>query len=123
MNSALQILNQTTLSEIDAFITDNVTNEDRVWDKPVSYRTQKSIDRVLEYFVRNGRLLEIDAEGDIMTVVTKIIMDIKSQTPSFLSHDIDEMMNYMIAWLCDYCEDTKTNYMNLTFSLKKKQGE
>ena len=107
----------------DAFITDNVMNEERVWDKPVSYRTQKSIDRVLEYFVRNGRLLSIDAEGDVMSVVTKIITDIKSQTPSFLNHDIDEMMNYMITWLCDYCEDTKIHYMNLTFSLKKKQGE
>jgi hypothetical protein len=106
-----------------ATITNAGETDERVWDKPVAYRTQKSIDRVLEYFIRNGRLLSIEAQGDVMSIVTKIITDTKAQTPSYLSHDVDEMMNYLIAWLCDYCEDTNMHYMDLTFSLKKKQGD
>lgn len=103
-------------------ITPTDTMIERIWDKPVDYRSQKSIDKVLEYFIRNGRLLSIEAEGDVMSVVTKIITDMKAQTPSHLADDVDNMMNYLIAWLCDYCEEANAHYLDINFTLKKKIG-
>ena len=45
----------------------------------------------------------------VMSVVTKIITDMKAQTPSHLADDVDNMMNYLIAWLCDYCEEANAH--------------
>jgi hypothetical protein len=91
-----------------------------VWDKPLDYRTQQSIDRVLEYFIRHGRQLIIDAEGDIVSVVTKIISDMKALTPEFMHDDVNVLMDHLIDWLCDYSEKTQIRFLSLSFSLKQK---
>jgi hypothetical protein len=93
-----------------------------VWDTPLEYRTQQSIDRVLEYFIRHGRKLTIDAEGDVVSVVTKIITDVKSLTPEFMHDDVNVLMDHLIDWLCDYSEKTQIRFLSLSFSLKQKEA-
>ncbi len=100
-------------------VKDHLGSHDFIWDKPLELQTQQSIDRVLEFFLRNGRMLNIQAKGDVVTVAKKIVSDMRHHIPDTLQNDMNEMMNYLLNWLCDYCEATNTKFLDVEFSLKK----
>lgn len=92
-----------------------------VWDQAMDRQTQASVDRVLDYMIRHGIRPRIQANGDVLSVATKIIRDMQAVIPDTMHDDMNVMLDHLMQWICDYADHTQTKTMRIRFGFEEGQ--
>ncbi len=107
-----------TLLPVEETSNDHSKN---IWDQDMSAETEKAIDTILNYLVKNNLKPITTIEGRITEIAVKIIEELTPLIPDHLTNELQIMLDHICEWLTDYAAETSTHKMRVRFGFGEQQ--
>lgn len=91
----------------------------RVWDQPMPPQLQRHLDRVLDYIRDRNLAPSIVGTGSPLDLCTRITQVLQDALPVSMQRDLDPVIEHVITYICDYCEESGAGKLALDFKFKR----
>ena len=108
-------------------VNDNGTSANRANDGGedlivnVPEHIQPSLDGVLDYYTQNGQKPEIKLSGSPLNIVSEFIAQVEATLPESLLNSGRDIIDFVIASLCQFSRDKSVNHITFNFIFSRKQ--
>lgn len=85
----------------------------------LSGEQQQAIDSLLDYFARKAIVPKIKLHGDPISACVALTKQFQAIVPTHLQTEGKTILDYIIHSICDYCEQMKVFFFDLTVELRK----
>lgn len=91
----------------------------RIWDHPMPENLQHALDNVLTDLHEHHKAPRIEGKGSPMNVCTKVIENLNAAVSPKAKDDLQIVLDHIIAYICDYCEETGAGGLSIQFEFKR----
>lgn len=106
-------------AETAAAILEDAGLAPRIWDQPVPPQFQRHLDRVLDYIRDHNLAPGITGTGSPLDLCTRITQILQEALPVSMQRDLDPVIEHVITYICDYCEESGAAKLALDFKFKR----